>query len=206
MLCPFLTRVASKVCKMSVCHGLHPAEQDPGKFEARPSPENLGTTMVYEEIKDHHMLQGRFGVGFTGGHSELLTFSGPWHWALLWAGPHVPEIPWAFLLSVLQLAFISPSIWAFLVRGILILVLQEALSSMDHSANLSSFATHLTLCTEPGSFYDSISLLHIGWRLLGQDWKISQLPKEQKLQFFSMQMLCNSVLLLRVVSVSEFKR
>lgn len=55
MLCPFLTRVASKAWKMSVCHGLHPTEQDPGKFEARYFPENLGTTMVCEEIKDHHM-------------------------------------------------------------------------------------------------------------------------------------------------------
>lgn len=147
---------------------------------------HLGSGWEPQGLRSGPGLQWRFGAGFTGGHSELLMFSGPWHWALLWAGPHVPEIPWAFLLSVLQLAFISPSIWVFPVGGILILVLQEALSSMDHSANLSSFATHLTLCTEPGSFYDSISLPHIGWRLLGQDWKISQRPKEQKLQFFSM--------------------
>lgn len=276
MLCPFLTRAASKVWKMPVCHGLHPTEQHLGKLEARAFPGNLGTTMMCEDIRittcnslfprrpprlsclwffwmlaRHHWLFSNASQqpmacdspeteGAARGSSIPWSHLGRgWQPQALRSGPGVkrrfgvgPTGEALRAANALRALTLSPAVsrttcaWDSLSFPPVCITtcfypsfhfsvpprrhLEPGAAGgplqHNHCANLSSFTMHLTLCTEPGSFSDSISLWHVGRRLLGQEWKIPQLPKGQKLQFFSMQVFCNSVLLLGVIFVPESKR
>lgn len=152
----------------------HPAEHAPQKLEAGAAPGHLGTTAVGRGTRDNHA------------HLRLLWEASTTLLAVvLLEAP--PSPPFSFLLSTPPEAALSPG-----AAG-------SSTQATAACANLSTLTTRLALYTELGSFSDSVSLLRSGWRLLGQDrqdCKSPQVPEGQKLQFFSMQMVCNGLLLL----------